>query len=201
MLRRDYRPIGAYGWPPPTIREVQARWLRWTCLIVAALGVLALVSFVISHDDPRQPGLSDRAWLTLGAAALLLVALGIHQRRGGGLALLRAAVEYATVALLAVLLTITALPIPPDPAQPAAGQVANQPAQQSAANPARLRSQPPATRPSANPPDPAAGRAGDGCPPVKRVHAWLACLWRQANPPEQGRVMPLSPAPPTRRTP
>jgi hypothetical protein len=193
MLRRDYRPIGAYGWPPPTIREVQARWLRWTCLIVAALGVLALVSFVISHDDPRQPGLSDRAWLTLGLAALLLVALSVHHYAGGARRLLRALTEYAVVALLAVLLTVTALPAATRPAanQPAANRA---PAQQPAVN-----------RPAANPAGPQAKGAGAGCPPVKRVHAWLACLWRQANPPEpnlkQGRAMPRSPAPPARRTP
>jgi hypothetical protein len=190
MLRRDYPPIGPYGWPPPTVREVQARWARWACLAVAGLAVLALVAFVIGHDDPRQPGLSDRAWLTLAAAALLLVALGVHHYAGGARRLLRALAECAVVALLAVLLTVTALP--------AADQAA---AQQSAAN------QPAATRPPANQPGPAAGRAGNGCPPVKQVHAWLACLWRQANPPDpkreqqQARAMPLSPAPPTRRTP
>jgi hypothetical protein len=102
------------------------------------------------------------------------------------------------VALLAVLLTITALPAATQPAadRPAADRA---PAQQSAANPAR-----PPSRPPANPTSTPAGRAGDGCPPVKRVHAWLACLWRQANPPEpnkeQGRAMPLPPAPPTWRS-
>jgi hypothetical protein len=188
MLRRDYRPIGAYGWPPPPIREVQARWLRWTCLAVAALAVLALVSFVISHDDPRKPGLSDRAWLTLAAAALLLVALSVHHYAGGARRLLRALTEYTVVALLAVLLTVTALPAATRPAanQPAANRA---PAQQSAA-----------TRPAANPTSPQAKGAGDGCPPVKRVPVWLACLWRQANPPEQGRAMPHSPGPLTRRT-
>jgi hypothetical protein len=182
MLRRDYPPAGAYGWPPPTVREVQARWLRWACLAVAGLAVLALVSFVIGHDDPRQPGLSDRAWLTLGLAALLLVALSVHHYAGGPRRLVRALTEYAVVALLAVLLTVTALPTTNQPA-----------AQQSAAN-----------QPAQQPASPRAKGAGDGCPPVKRVLAWLACLWRQANPPEpkpeHGRAMPFSPAPPTRRT-
>jgi hypothetical protein len=195
MLRRDYPPIGAYGWPPPTVREVQARWLRWTCLAVAAFAVLALVAFVVSHDDPRQPGLSDRAWLTLGLAALLLVALGVHHYAGGARRLLRALTEYAVVALLAVLLTLTALP---DPDQPAANQAAanRTPAQQPAANHPRPPARPPANRP-------AAIGAGDGCPTVKQLPAWLACLWRQANPPKpkQGHALPRSPAPPTRRTP
>jgi hypothetical protein len=175
MLRRDYPPIGAYGWPPPPLSQVRARWLRWLGLTAVVAAVLALVAFVIDHDDPRQPGLSDRAWLTLAAAAVLLVALGLHYRRGG-LALLRAMSEYAVVALLAVLLTLTALPAPP--------------AEQSAAN----RPRPPANRPAATPAGPQAKGAGAGCPAVVQVPAWLACLWHQANPPEPA-------APSTRRTP
>jgi hypothetical protein len=175
---------GYYDWPPPPLREVRARWLWWLGLIAVALAVLALVAFVISHDDPRRPGLSERAWLTLVLAALLLVLLGLHHRLGA-LALLRALTEYAVVALLAVLLTVTALPAAPDSSHAADKSAANQPA--------------------ANQPGPAAKGAGDGCPPVKRVHAWLACLWHQANAPdpkpEQGRAMPRSPAPSTRRTP
>jgi hypothetical protein len=183
MLRRDYRPIGAYNWPPPTLGEMRARWLWWLCLGTAGLGVLALVAFVISHDDPRQPGLADRAWLTLAAAASLLVALSLHHRRGT-LALLRSLTEYAVVALLVVLVTVTALPAANQP-------TANQPiGKQPTAN----RARPPANRPPTK-------AAGDGCPPVKHLPAWLACLWRQANPPEQGRTVPRSPTPQTGRTP
>jgi hypothetical protein len=176
MLRPTGFRGGYYDWPPPTLREVRRRWLRWLGLAAASLGVLALVTFVIGHDDPRQPGLSNRAWLTLTAAALLLVALGLHHRLGA-LALLRALTEYAVVALLAVLLTITALP------------VADQPAgKQSAAKQAGQ----------------AAKAAGGGCPAVLRVPAWLACLWRQANPPDpkptKGRALPHSPVPAARRT-
>jgi hypothetical protein len=193
MLRRDYPPIGAYGWPPPPLAEVRARWARWACLAVAAFAVLALVAFVLSHDDPH-PGLSDRAWLTLGAAALLLVALSVHHYAGGARRLLRALTEYAVVALLAVLLTLTALPAPD---QPAANRA---PAQQPAVNRPRPPARPPANRPAG----PQATGAGDGCPAVKQLPGWLACLWRQANPPEpkseQGRAMPSSPAPPTWRT-
>jgi small-conductance mechanosensitive channel len=143
MLRRDYPPVGAYGWPPPPLAEVRARWARWASLAVAALGALALVAFVLSHDDPRQPGLADRAWLTLGLAAVLLVLLAVHYYAGGARRLLRALVEYAVVALLAVLLTLSALPAATRPAtnQPAANRA---PAQHSAANPARPPSRPPA---------------------------------------------------------
>ena len=192
MLRRDYPPTGTYGWPPPPLAEVRARWLRWLGLLATSAAVLALVAFVIGHDDPRQPGLSNRAWLTLGAAALLLVALSVHHYAGGARRLLRALTEYAVVALLAVLLTVTALPAATRPAanQPAANRA---PAQQPAVN-----------RPAANPAGPQAKGAGAGCPPVKHLPAWLACLWRQANPPPtkptKGRALLLSPVPSARRT-
>ncbi len=68
----DPAPPGRYGsrghfdrgWPPPSLREVQARWLRWLCLAVAALGAWAFVSYVVRHDDAR-PGLSPQGWVTL----------------------------------------------------------------------------------------------------------------------------------------
>ena len=182
MLHRDYPPLGGYGWPPPPLAEVRARWARWTCLAAAVLSVLALVAFVIDHDDPH-PGLSDRAWLTLGLAALLLVLLSVHHYAGGARRLLRALVEYALVALLAVLLTITALPAPN-----------RAPANQPAAN--HAPAQPPA---ASQPADPQATATSDGCPPVRQVPAWLACLWRQANPPEpkptKSQAMPALPLP------
>jgi amino acid transporter len=176
MLRRQPFHGGYLDWPPPSLAEVRARWLWWLCLAVASVGVLALVAFVLSHDDPRQPGLSDRGWGTLAAAALLLVLLSIHHRHGAG-RLVRAIAEYAVVALLAVLLTITALPAADQPA--GKQSAAKQPAGKQAGTAAKV--------------------GGDGCPPVKQVHAWLACLWRQANPPDpkptKGHAMPLSPAP------
>src|SRR4029450_11561259 len=77
MLRRDYRPIGAYGWPPPPIREVQARWLRWTLLAVAPLAVVARCSLVISHRAPAPtPGVAARwlRWPCLAGPALAVLA-------------------------------------------------------------------------------------------------------------------------------
>jgi hypothetical protein len=176
MLRRDYPVRGYYDWPPPPLSAVRARWLLWLSLASISVAVLALISFVVDHDDPREPGLSERSWLTLALAAVLLVLLSLHHRYGAW-PLVRAIAEYAVVALLAVLLTITALP------------VADQPAgKQSAAKQAGQ----------------AAKAAGGGCPAVLRVPAWLACLWRQANPPDpkptKGRALPHSPVPAARRT-
>ena len=181
MLRRDYPARGYYDWPPPPLSAVRARWLLWLSLAAISVAVLALISFVVDHDDPREPGLSERSWLTLALAAVLLVLLRLHHRYGAW-PLVRAIAEYAVVALLAVLLTITALP------------VADQPAgKQSAAKQAAARQA-----------GPAAKAAGGGCPAVLRVAAWLACLWRQANPPTKptkGHATARSPAPSTRRTP
>jgi hypothetical protein len=181
MLRRSDLSRGYYDWPPPPLSAVRARWLWWLCLATITVAVLALVAFVVDHDDPRQPGLSDRSWLTLALAAVLLVLLGVYGRQGGW-PLVRAVAEYAVVALLAVLLTLTALPAAHQPAgkQPAANQATGKQA------------------------GAAAKAAGAGCPAVVKVPAWLACLWRQANPPEprpeQGRALLHSPVPPTRRT-
>jgi hypothetical protein len=181
---------GYYDWPPPSVAEMRSRGLRWLGLVLAAAGVLALVSFVLVHDD-AQPGLSDRGWFTLAAAALLLVALGIHHRLGA-LALLRAVAEYAVVALLAVLLTIAAT-----------GHGTDQPATETAAQPPTTTTAPPTTKPPTTTPPPAnqggatAKGTGAGCPPVKQVFAWVGCLWRQANPPQ----LPGSPPSSTRRTP
>jgi hypothetical protein len=177
MLRRDYPARGYYDWPPPPLSAVRARWLLWLALGSISVAVLALVAFVLDHDNPRQPGLSERSWLTLGLAAVLLVLLSLHHRYGVW-PLVRAVAEYAVVALLAVLLTLTALPVAGQSAgkQPTAKQVAGKQA------------------------GTAAKAAGPGCPAVLRVPAWLACLWRQANPPspkpQKGHAMASSPSPP-----
>jgi hypothetical protein len=153
MLRHP--PGGYYDWPPPTIDEGQARWARWArwaCLAAVGVGVLALVAFVVEHDPPG-PGLSTPSWLMLLAAAVLLVVLSVRYHAAGAWPLARTLAEYATVALLAVLLTLATTGQQADPAATA---------------PARA--------------------TGAGCPPVRQLPAWVACLWHQANPP---------PAPPT----
>jgi hypothetical protein len=184
MLRRDYPVRGYYDWPPPPLSAVRARWLLWLSLASISVAVLALISFVVDHDDPREPGLSERSWLTLALAAVLLVLLSLHHRYGAW-PLVRAIAEYAVVALLAVLLTITAMPTPPpNPPRPAAAQ----PAINQRAGRAGI-----------------AAKAASGCPPVKQLPAWLACFWRQANPPPlkptKGHATAPAPVPlSTRRT-
>jgi hypothetical protein len=181
-----YRGRGYFdrGWPPPSLREVQARWLRWLCLAAAGLGAWAFVAYVVGHDDAR-PGLSAQGWTTLAAAALLLAVLSVRYYRRGGLALAGTLAEYVVVALLAVLLTLTAtgVPLPPHPS----GQA---PKQQAARAGQRATT--------------AGKQAAHGCPPVRQVPAWVACLWRQAQqahqPTPKAKALSLA-VPPARRTP
>ena len=209
MLRtRDLDRYGYYddragyfdrGWPPPSLMEVRARWLRWLCLAVAAAGAWAFVSYVVSHNHDPGRGLAARGWLVLGLAVLLVVLLGVHRRRRGLRALVRALAEYAIVALLAVLLTLTATGVPLLP--PSGQAVKQQATKQATAKQQAGR----ASEHAAN-----AGNAGKqathGCPAVWQVPAWVGCLWRQAQDaykpkPKPGPARALSPAvPSTRRT-
>jgi hypothetical protein len=75
------------------------RWW-WPTLTVA--GFLAIVVRVLDRD-PSAPGLSYRGLLTVALAAAVVALLTIH-RRNGPRRLARVVAEYATVALLAVLL-------------------------------------------------------------------------------------------------
>jgi hypothetical protein len=52
MLRRDYPARGYYDWPPPPLSAVRARWLLWLALGSISVAVLALVAFVLDHDNP-----------------------------------------------------------------------------------------------------------------------------------------------------
>ncbi len=192
MLRRhapwgDYDDRGYFGrgyfdrgWPPPSLMEVRARWLVWLWRLALAGGFLALASYVVSHDDPR-PGLADRSWLTLGLAAALVGLLSVH-RLAGVVPLLRALAEYGVVALLVVLLAV------PGTAPSGHQQAAKSPAHQADRAGKRATT--------------AGTKAAHGCPPVRQVPAWVACLWRQAqqaHPPTKPKA--LSPAPSTRRIP
>jgi hypothetical protein len=146
---------------------------RWWWPISAIAGFLAVVGYVLGHDAPG-PGLSDRGWLTVVLAAVVVLLLTVHRASRGGpprAPLARAVTEYAVVALLAVLL-----------ATPGAGQ---RPAErvedgvgrrQSTERPAHRR--PPGEQADASP-------AVDRRPGIMRVvtgvWGWLAELWHTAG--------------------
>ena len=95
------------GWAPlvdPGPRPLQAARSvgRWLWPILAVSGFLAVVGYVVGHDD-SAPGLSHRGLLTVALAAVVVALLTIH-RRSGPRSLGRAVIEYAVVALLATLL-------------------------------------------------------------------------------------------------
>jgi hypothetical protein len=76
---------------------------RWVWPVTAVGSFLVVVSYVVAHDPPPHPGLSDRGLLTVALAAVVVVLLTIR-RAGGPRSLARAVAEYAVVALVAVLL-------------------------------------------------------------------------------------------------
>jgi hypothetical protein len=98
------------GWDPlpdPGLLPLRAAssLARWWWPISAIVGFLTVIGYVLGHDP--QPGLSDRSWLTLVLAAVVVVLLTVHRAGRGRLPrapLARALAEYAVVALLAVLL-------------------------------------------------------------------------------------------------
>src|SRR6266511_4600832 len=80
---------------------------RWFWLVPLAAGFLTLLGWVLAHDP--GPGLapSNRGWLEIGLAGLLVLLLSLH-RSASTRRLLRMLGEYAAVALLAVLLVTPA---------------------------------------------------------------------------------------------
>ena len=119
------------GWTPlldhgPLPLRAAGSVARWWWPTLAVAGFLAVAVYVTGHD----PGLSQRGLLTIALAALVVVLLTIH-RTAGPSRLARAAAEYAAVALLAALLTLTAAGNQ-QPATPAAKGDANQAATASA---------------------------------------------------------------------
>jgi hypothetical protein len=79
---------------------------RWWWPLTTIVGFLVVVGYVLGHDDPG-PGLSNRGWLTVVLAAVVVLLLSIHRAARGGpprAPLARAVTEYAVVALLAALL-------------------------------------------------------------------------------------------------
>jgi hypothetical protein len=140
---------------------------RWWWPTLAVTGFLAVAVYVTGHD----PGLSQRGLLTIALAALVVVLLTLH-RTAGPRRLARAAAEYTVVALLAILLALTAGN--QQPVTPAAKGEAK--------HPATARAEASQERPRV------LGIVAGGIRAVTRaVRAvigavgWLVDLWRQAD--------------------
>jgi hypothetical protein len=110
MLRRT-NPTAPIGWgmPHPALqppgRVIQRT--RWLWLVPLVVGFLTMFGWVASHDPGQGLALSNRGWLTIATAAVLLGLLSVHRNDGLG-HLVRMLAEYAVVAVLCVLLTTTA---------------------------------------------------------------------------------------------
>jgi hypothetical protein len=164
---------------------------RWLWPISAVAGFLAIVGYVFGNDDSR-PGLSDRGWLALILAVVVLVVLTVRRAAGPG-PLARTLTEYALVGLLAALLaTAGAGQQPAEHVQDGARQ---QPAQQ--AEDSARRHQPAersANRRQAT--EHADTGAADRRPGIVRVVTgvgdWLAGLWRDAGQQTDRRTPPTS---------
>jgi len=161
---------------------------RWWWPTAAIVGFLAVVGFVLGHD-PR-PGLSNRSWLTITLAAVVVLLLTIHRAgrdRPPRAPLARAIGEYAVVALLAVLLaTASGQPEPAERVRDVAGtrQSTERPAQR---QPAEHDRRPPAER---------ADAGTDRRPGIVRVvtgvWGWLARQWHTASEQADHSVPPPS---------
>jgi hypothetical protein len=159
---------------------------------VAVSGFLAVVAYLVGHDDPA-PGLSHRGLLTVALAALVMVLLTIHRRYGSG-SLARAAIEYTVVALLATLLAA------------GGGATIDQPP---ADRPTRVEAQ---AQAAAGEDQPAALRVGatvvrgvtGAARAVVAAVRWLVDLWRRAGQeatPPKGEAMAASPPSPSSSVP
>jgi hypothetical protein len=165
-------------------------WLRrWWPLLLLTLAYLTLVAYVLSHDDPRQPGLSDREAIALAAGAIVVLILGRRRRAWGGREVARTLAEYALVALLVGAL-VTLQPVTPVKHR---ARSAGGPHVTATTRPPRA---PATTRPPlvALVPDPGADRAPSLVDRAAGAIGWLVGLWRQAD--EQ-----TEPAPTTTTTP
>jgi hypothetical protein len=174
------------GWDPlsdpgPLPLRAAGSLARWWWPISAVVGFLAVVAYVLGHDP--QPGLSNRSWLTITLAAVVVLLLTVHRAGRGGqprAPLARALAEYAVVALLTVLLATAGAGRPP------AQQVENQADQQSTERPADRRSLDGQADTTSADRRPGIVRAVTG------VGHWLAELWRDAS--EQADRRPPPPS-------
>jgi hypothetical protein len=162
---------------------------RWWWPITAIVGFLTVVGYVLARDNPH-PGLSNRGWLTLVLAAVVVVLLTIHRGGRGGpprAPLARALAEYAVVALLAALLaTAGARQQPTGQAEAGAGR-------RQSATERQADRRPPGEQVDAG--------AADHRPGIVRVvtgvWGWLAELWHTAGELADRRSSPTSTTTPT----
>jgi hypothetical protein len=204
------------GWTPlddrgPLPLRAAGSLARWWWPITAVVGFLAVVGYVLGHDP--GPALSDRGWLTVVLAAVVVATLSVRRTRGIGRApLARAVAEYAVVALLAVLLATAdaGQQQPPAPTEDGAGR------RPSTERPTDRH--PPAGQDRHQPAEHADAGATDRRPGIVRVvtgvWGWLAELWhtagelanRRSPPPStttpepNAQALPPSPAVPTWRS-
>jgi hypothetical protein len=187
------------GWEPladpgPLPLRAAGSLARWWWPISAVVGFLTVVAYMLARDDPR-PGLSNRGWLTITLAAVVVILLTAHRASRVGpprAPLARAVAEYAVVALLAALLVTAGGP------QPTQG-----PEDGAARRPSTAR---PADRPQSaghdrRQPADHADTAVDRRPGIVRVASgvwgWLAELWHTAS----QQADRSTPAPSTSTTP
>jgi hypothetical protein len=171
------------GWDPladPGLLPLRAaRSLgRWWWPISATVGFLAVVGYTLAHDP--GPGLSDRGWLTVVLAAVVVLLLTAHRASRGGpprAPLARALAEYAVVALLAVLLATAGT------GQQQAQRLEERAGRQSIERPADRRQ--PAGHDRRQPAERADTGAADRRPGIVRVvtgvWGWLARQWHAAS--------------------
>jgi hypothetical protein len=164
------------GWDPlpdpgPLPLRAAGSLRRWWWPTAATVAFLAVVGYVFRHDP--QPGLSNRSWLTIALAAVVVLLLTAHRaghRRPPRAPLARAVGEYAVVALLAVLLATAS-------GQPPAGRAEDGAGRRQATERPADRHQP-AGRADAGP---AADRRPGIVRVVTGVRDWLAELFREAD--------------------
>ena len=182
------------GWAPlvdhgPLPLRAASSVARWWWPTTAVSGLVAVVGYVVGHDDPA-PGLSQRGLLSIAFAALVVVLLTIH-RRYGPRSLARAVTEYTVVALLATLLA-------------AAGTTAHQgPNDQSTSAETQAQAAAGDDQPAVLQAGAKVVRAVTGAArAVVGAVRWLVDLWRQASDkaePAKGEAVaaaaPPSPAP------
>lgn len=120
-MSRRRTPPALPGWgpiaPPAYPRRRGAGVARWWWPTLVTVGFLALVGYVLDHDQaPGRAGPSVRGLVVLGLALVAIVVLTVRRDRGGPRALLATVAEYAIVGVLVA--SLVALSTPTPTAQP-----------------------------------------------------------------------------------